>query len=181
MCIRDSLDADMRALLKKRVYDIAAITDKAVKVKFNSQVVPVKNFQQYVDLYIGSKADTKRIYEEANERWEYAVCLTPNDEFTQVSFVNGIHTSKGGKHVEYILNQITRKLVAYIKQKRKVDVKPNTLKEQLMLLKGLYTYNILDKVYGQWHLLVANPKQKKESLTITFLYPRLLIQHLDIL
>ena len=129
----ENLDADMRALLKKRVYDIAAITDKAVKVKFNSQVVPVKNFQQYVDLYIGSKADTKRIYEEANERWEYAVCLTPNDEFTQVSFVNGIHTSKGGKHVEYILNQITRKLVAYIKQKRKVDVKPNTLKEQLML------------------------------------------------
>ena len=66
----ENLDADMRALLKKRVYDIAAITDKAVKVKFNSQVVPVKNFQQYVDLYIGSKADTKRIYEEANERWE---------------------------------------------------------------------------------------------------------------
>ena len=49
----------------------------------------------------GYKAE---IYEQANERWEYAVSLTPNDEFVQVSFVNGIFTSKGGKHVEYILN-----------------------------------------------------------------------------
>ena len=129
----ENLDADMRALLKKRVYDIAAVTDKKVRVKYNSNAIPIKNFQQYVDLYIGKKGETKRIYEEANERWEYAVCLTPNDEFTQVSFVNGIHTGKGGKHVEYILNQITRKLVAFIKQRRKVDVKPNTLKEQLML------------------------------------------------
>ena len=35
------------------------------------------------------------IHESPHPRWEYAVSLTPNDEFTQVSFVNGIHTSKG--------------------------------------------------------------------------------------
>ena len=64
---------------------------------------------------------------------KYAVCLAPNDEFQQVSFVNGIYTSKGGKHVEYIMNQIIRKLCVYIKQKKKVDVKPTTIKEQLML------------------------------------------------
>ena len=45
------------------------------------------------------------------------VCLAPKDEFTQVSFVNGIYTNKGGKHVEYILNQIIRKLVAILKLK----------------------------------------------------------------
>ena len=26
-------------------------------------------------------------------------------EFQQISFVNGINTNKGGKHVEYIINQ----------------------------------------------------------------------------
>ena len=129
----DNLDKDMIALLKKRVYDIAAVTDKKVKVRFNGNLVPIKNFQQYVDLYIGTKDDTKRVYEQANDRWEYAVCLAPQDEFAQVSFVNGISTNKGGKHVEYILGQITRKLVAYIKKKKKVDVKPNTLKEQIMV------------------------------------------------
>lgn len=127
------LTEDMLALFKKRVYDVSAITDKTIKVKFNGQVVPCKNFEQYIDLYVGSKVDTKRVHELANDRWEYAVCLAPNDEFQQVSFVNGIYTSKGGKHVEYIMNQIIRKLCAYIKTKKKVDVKPNTIKEQLLL------------------------------------------------
>ena len=129
----EGLSEDMLALFKKRVYDVSAITDKTIKVKFNGQVVPCKNFEQYIDLYVGSKVDTKRVYELANDRWEYAVCLAPKDEFQQVSFVNGICTSKGGKHVEYIMNQIIRKLCAYIKTKKKVDVKPNTIKEQLLL------------------------------------------------
>jgi DNA topoisomerase-2 len=127
------LTDDMLSLFKKRAYDVSAITDKTIKVKFNGQLVPCKNFEQYIDLYVGSKTDVKRLYEMANDRWEYAVCLAPKDEFQQVSFVNGICTSKGGKHVEYIMNQIIRKLCAYIKLKKKVDVKPNTIKEQLML------------------------------------------------
>nr|UZT28822.1 DNA gyrase/DNA topoisomerase IV subunit A [Nucleocytoviricota sp.]UZT29162.1 DNA gyrase/DNA topoisomerase IV subunit A [Nucleocytoviricota sp.] len=130
-----TLDDDFKNLLKRRVYDIAAITDKSVKVKYNNQPLSVKNlnFENYVNLYVGTKSDTPRIYEEANERWEYAVCLAPNEEFTQVSFVNGIYTSKGGKHVDYLLNQIIKKLTTYIKEKKKVDVKPATIKEQIML------------------------------------------------
>jgi len=131
----DGLTKDMISLLKKRTYDIAAATDKAIKVKYNSQLVPVKNFQQYIDMYIGEKADAPRVYEDsgAEGRWEYAVALTQNHEFTQVSFVNGIHTAKGGKHVEYILNQITKKLGDYIEKKKKVKVNPNSIKEQLIL------------------------------------------------
>ena len=128
------LTPDIISLLRKRVYDIAAITDKSLKVKYNSELVPIKNFQQYVDLYIGDKSDSPRVYEDSNEsRWEYAVALTPNNEFTQVSFVNGIHTAKGGKHVEYILGQITRKLCEFIEKKKKVKVNPNSIKEQLIL------------------------------------------------
>ena len=44
-----------------------------------------------------------------------AVSLTPNDEFMQISFVNGILQVK--KHVEYILNQIVRKLLYILKKK----------------------------------------------------------------
>ena len=127
------LSEDFINLLKRRVYDIAAITDKSVKVKWNSEIIPVSHFQQYIDLYIGNKTETKRIYEEANDRWEYAISLSPNGEFNQVSFVNGIFTNKGGKHVEYVMNQIIRKLQAFIKLKKKVDVKATTIKEQLML------------------------------------------------
>ena len=127
------LTEDMISLFKRRVYDICAVTSKNIKVKYNDTQIPIKSFEQYINLYIGGKGETKRLYESSNERWEYAVCLTPNDEFMQVSFVNGIFTSKGGKHVEYIINQITRKLVDYINVKKKVEVKPNTIKEQLMI------------------------------------------------
>jgi DNA topoisomerase-2 len=129
----EGLTDDMYNLLKKRSYDIAAVTDKVVKVKFNEELVNIKSFEQYINMYVGSKTDTKRIYETGNERWEYGVCVSPLDEFTQVSFVNGIYTSKGGKHVDYILNQIIKKLTDYIEKKKKVKVKSSVIKEQLMV------------------------------------------------
>jgi DNA topoisomerase-2 len=128
-----TLTTDMRALFEKRIYDIAAITDKSVKVRYNGNEVPVKHFQQYIDLYIGAKGETKRIYESPDPRWEYVVSLSSSGEFQHVSFVNGIYTQKGGKHVEYIVNQIVRKLTEYIKNKKKIDVKATTIKEQLAL------------------------------------------------
>jgi DNA topoisomerase-2 len=129
------LTPDIIALLRKRVYDVAAVTDKNLKVKYNSGLIPIKNFQQYIDLYIGDKNTAPRVYEDSGPggRWEYAVALTPTNEFTQVSFVNGIHTAKGGKHVEYILNQITRKICDLIEKKKKMKVNPNSIKEQLIL------------------------------------------------
>jgi len=130
------LTPDMLALLKKRVYDIGAVTDhsiKKIKINYNNEVLPVKNFQQYIDLYIGNKDENKRVYEMPDERWEYAVSLSPTHEFIQVSFVNGICTFKGGKHVEYITGQITRKLCDYIEKKKKIKVNANSIKEQLIL------------------------------------------------
>jgi DNA topoisomerase-2 len=127
------LSTDMITLLKKRVYDISAITDKNIKVKCNDKIVPIKNFQQYIDMYIGNKTTCDRVYEENGERWEYAVALTPSNEFIQVSFVNGIQTNKGGKHVDYIVYQITKKLAEFIEKKKKIKVNINSIKEQLIL------------------------------------------------
>jgi DNA topoisomerase-2 len=132
----NGLTTQMISLLKKRVYDIAAVTDhsvKKIKINYNKLQVPVKNFQQYLDLYLGDKSEVKRVYEESNNRWEYAVAMSPTKEFMQVSYVNGISTLKGGKHVDYILGQITRKMIDYIEKKKKVKVTANAIKEQLLL------------------------------------------------
>ncbi len=134
------LSADMLALLKRRVYDIAAVTEKAVKVKYNGQLVPVRTFTQYVDLFqmplesaaLPSGTSKTYVHEQSDARWEYAVALAPDGEFTQVSFVNGIFTGKGGKHVDYLMAQIVKKLTLYIKAKRKVEIKAN-LKSLLSL------------------------------------------------
>jgi DNA topoisomerase-2 len=130
------MTSDLFSLLKKRVYDIAAVTDqsaKKVKLYFNDEEVKVSNFPQYINMYIGGRGDCKRIHETCEERWEYAVTISPTHEFSQVSFVNGICTFKGGKHVDYILNQIVRKLADYIEKKKKIKVNHSTIKEQIML------------------------------------------------
>jgi DNA topoisomerase-2 len=133
----DNLTPDMLALFQKRFYDICAVTDQSEKkLKFAYNGVPstIKSFQQYIDMYIGGKDDAKRVY-EASEcgHWEYAVALAPAQEFTQVSFVNGICTYKGGKHVDYIVGQIVRKLTDFIEKKKKVRVNAAAIKEQLIL------------------------------------------------
>ena len=129
----EGLSDDMFKLFKKRAWDIAAVTDKSLRVKFNENVIPVRTFENYIDLYIGQKSEVKRIYDSPHKYWEYAVCISPLDEFVQVSYVNGIHTKKGGKHVDYITNQIVKKIVSYIDKKKKIKVKPITVKEQLMI------------------------------------------------
>ncbi len=125
-----TISEDIIMLFKKRVYDIAAITEKSVKVSWNGSPVPVKDFNDYTNLYIGT---SEKVHEMANDRWEYVVTMSKTGEYNHVSFVNGIYTSKGGKHVDYILNQIVKKLVAIILKKKKIEVKAAVIKEQLML------------------------------------------------
>lgn len=128
--LSNGLSEDMLNLFKRRIYDIAAVTNKNIKVKLNSQLVPIKTFQQYVKMII---SDTEHKYESPDERWEYIIALAPEGEFYQMSFVNGIYTSKGGKHVDYIMNQIIKKITLYIKNKKKVDVKPSAIRENIAL------------------------------------------------
>ena len=118
------LSKDMISLFHRRVYDIAGITTKDVKVKLNNETLDVKNFNHYTELY---NKDDK--VSEDQDRWSYSVCVS--EEFKQVSFVNGIFTSKGGKHVDYIVQQIIKKMTSYIEKKKKVEVKPSIIKEQL--------------------------------------------------
>jgi len=44
------------------------IKDKSLKVKYNSIPVPIRNFQQYIDLYIGDRVESPRVYDESGER-----------------------------------------------------------------------------------------------------------------
>ena len=126
----NNLSENMKKMLIKRVYDISAVTKKTLKVKLNGSLLTVKTFPQYVDLYLGS---TPKIHDDSNKRWEFIIGLSPNHEFNQISFVNGIYTSKGGKHVDYIVQQITKKMITYIEKKKKITVNANNIKEQLFV------------------------------------------------
>ena len=46
------LDEDIVSIMTKRVYDLAGVTPAGVKVKLNGKNIEVKNFLNYVDLYL---------------------------------------------------------------------------------------------------------------------------------
>ena len=127
----DGLSDDMVELFKKRAYDIAACSDNKLNVYFNDTKLEVKNFEKYMNLYLDDSV--KPTYEKVNERWEIGCALSPSLSFEQVSFVNGINTLKGGKHVEYIIKQISDKLCDFIKKKKKVELKNSYIKENLIV------------------------------------------------
>ena len=70
-----------------------------------------------------------------------------------MSFVNGINTIKGGKHIEYITNMITKNLVDMTMSKKKKTIK---------------TQHIKDNLFVFVKALIVNPSfdsQSKETLT----------------
>uniref|UniRef100_A0A8C0IRZ4 DNA topoisomerase 2 n=1 Tax=Chelonoidis abingdonii TaxID=106734 RepID=A0A8C0IRZ4_CHEAB len=154
-----SLDKDIVALMSRRAYDIAGCT-KDVKVFLNGKRLPVKGFRSYVDLYVKDKVDEtgnalKVIHEEANNRWE--VCLTLSEKgFQQVSFVNSIATTKGGRHVDYVADQIVNKLIEVVKKKNKGGV-------------GVKPFQVKNHMWVFVNSLIENPtfdSQTKENMTL---------------
>ncbi|XP_077405664.1 DNA topoisomerase 2-beta [Vanacampus margaritifer] len=155
----EKLDTDTVALLTRRAYDIAG-SCKGVKVTLNGKKLPVNGFRSYVDLYVKDKLDEtgvalKVVHETGNERWE--VCLTMSEKgFQQISFVNSIATTKGGRHVDYVVDQIVSKLIEVVKKKNKagVSVKP---------------FQVKNHVWVFVNALIENPSfdsQTKENMTL---------------
>jgi DNA topoisomerase-2 len=148
------LTDDHIKVFTKRVYDLAA-TCKDVNIFLNDKKLPIRNFEKYIELYIGSnKKELPRVYQEVNDRWEVGACTSPDGTFNQISFVNGISTYKGGKHVDYVADSIVRRLTKYINEKKtKLNVKDSYVKSNIWVF---------------IRCLVENPafsSQTKEELT----------------
>ena len=123
----EELDNGHVSLMKKRVYDIAACTDN-ITVYLNDNKVNIKGFDNYIDYFIDK--NKARIYQKGNG-WNVVACANDDDTFEQHSWVNGVNTIRGGKHVDYIVEQIKDKLGVLIKKRKKIDVKPAYIKTQL--------------------------------------------------
>jgi len=93
--------------MQKRVYDCTACTNKNVSVYLNDTKLDTKTLEKYVSYYFDDSVE--RVYEQMSERWEVVMAVSPDAKFEHVSFVNGISTIKGGKHVDYIVNRVTNK------------------------------------------------------------------------
>ncbi len=123
------LTKDIISLFKKRVYDISACTDKSVKVYLNNECIKVDTFKDYIKLFY-DKLPSEIVYNEQN-RWKIGVLYDTNAGFVQMSFVNGVCTYKGGNHIDNVVEQITKGLINYIQEKKKITVKAQYIRDNL--------------------------------------------------
>ncbi|CAI4051750.1 hypothetical protein SUVZ_14G2320 [Saccharomyces uvarum] len=162
----ESLDNDILGVMRRRVYDInGSVRD--INVYLNGKFLKIRNFKNYVELYLkslekkrqldnGQDATTQTdiptiLYERINDRWEVAFAVS-DISFQQISFVNSIATTMGGTHVNYITDQIVRKISDLLKKKKK-NIKPFQIKNHMFIF---------------INCLVENPaftSQTKEQLT----------------
>jgi DNA topoisomerase-2 len=130
----DDLTDDLIKLFKKRTYDMVFCSKNQLKVKFNKKKINGKDDDElhYIKYYLeNDKTDIS--YCSPHARWQIGACMSPNFTFQHVGFVNGIYTTLGGRHVDYVQKQICNKLANYINRKHKVNVKDTFIRDNLML------------------------------------------------
>ena len=129
------LETDTILLIRKRIFDCIAVTHPGVSIYLNGEKLKGKGLLDYYKYFF----DVDKVIHEYHSNnkgmiWEYAVVPSPFNQFEQISFVNGIDTRMGGKHVDYIIYQITTKLAKMLETKKKLkDLKPSFIKDKLCL------------------------------------------------
>jgi DNA topoisomerase-2 len=153
------LTSDIVSLFEKRVYDMAGVYNH-ITVYLNDKKISFNNYKKYIELYklniLNSQqqdddedintetskssknnlknSDYEIIYEDSNPRWKIGVVYAPNNDFKQISFVNGICTYHGGSHVNYIVDSIIDKIKTQIAKKHKdLTIKPSSIKENMIV------------------------------------------------
>lgn len=126
----EKINDEIQSILLKRTIDIASYNPK-VKVYYNDKLLPIKNFKDYMRLFL---KDDNFIYEKINDYWEIGISISDDEIFMNNSMVNGISTHNGGTHVDYITNQISNIIKDYIlKNNKGIKIRPIDIKNNLFI------------------------------------------------
>ena len=122
------LDEDFFKIVEKRVHDAVVCTSPNCKVSFQGHVLEQVSTEDYAKMYLpdGAQVATLNV-----DRW--SVTVSPSDGFQQVSFVNGICTTKGGTHVDHVVNSITGDIIEELAFK-KLQLKPQNVKHTMFVM-----------------------------------------------
>jgi DNA topoisomerase II len=144
------------AVMCRRVVDAAGCgASGRLKVTLNGQNVSVASFADYCQMYRQPNSPPV-CFVKLNPRWTVGVGLSESGSFESVSFVNGMATSRGGTHVNALVQQIAK----YLQEK---------LDKQDAELSDLITPSLVKRcLYICCDTQIENPtfdSQMKESLT----------------
>lgn len=139
-----TLTDDMIALMEKRLIDIGFASHAKIKTFYNGENKTIKKTEDYMKLYCTNEQQYDTFMVDSTcERWTVGIMLSSNG-FNHASFVNGIHTSLGGSHVDHVMASISKEVIEKLKTK-KIEIKPSDVKNKLFVfLKSTIVNPIFD-------------------------------------
>ena len=121
----EGMGEDFYKIIEKRIWDASVCTSPKCSVSFQQKKIKQLSLDKYAKMYLDP--DTK-IATLNNERWQ--VVVAPCDSgFQQMSFVNGICTTKGGTHVEHVMSQICNGIISDMGTK--IKLRPQQVKSNM--------------------------------------------------
>jgi DNA topoisomerase-2 len=128
----------MIPIFHTRTLELAALAGSSVKVNWNGTHIATNTFEKYIKLFLRDGM-AGLAYENCGPRWEVGAVLASHlysdeeglPEEKHISFVNGILTKKGGKHVETVSRNVLKDFCESA-EKKKVDIKPGQLKDAVI-------------------------------------------------
>ena len=125
----DNLTNDIKALFQKRAYDISGVLSK-VNIHYNDKLLEINSFIDYAKLYFG---EGQNYITQTCGNSEFIITNSNNDKFKDVSFVNGVHTKNGGKHVDHLLKQIIDNMQKAIKKYKNAKIRDSFIKDKITI------------------------------------------------
>ena len=109
---------DIVNLYLKYIYDTAMLT--GVKIYFNDELIPISSLEDY-SKFFSSPTDERITFKGVDS----TIVVSSADSFEAISFVNGIYTPQGGRHVEGWVEAIFRPIVEKFNKPKKpqIDIK----------------------------------------------------------
>ena len=116
---------DFLKVVEKRTWDAAMWCAKC-KVSFNGLILEMNSLQDYAHMHMGEVPIAKM----RSENFDVVIGHSTSGGFQQVSFVNGICTTKGGSHVDKVVRAVCDEIT---KDKRFTALKPAQIKASLFV------------------------------------------------
>ena len=121
-----SMSEDFFKIVEKRVWDASICTNPKCSVEFQGVKIKQMNLEKYARMHL----DDQKIATLNSDRWQ--VVIAPSEAgFNQVSFVNGICTTKGGTHVDHVMNQVCNGIIS--EMGTKIKLRPQQVKSSMFV------------------------------------------------
>lgn len=130
----DRISDDMVALCLRATLDASAWTDAKTQVYWNGTKLPTKTLEAYADLWMGPKQEVPRVSLSFHPLWNAVISASGDDVMQQMSWVNGVATTRGGKHIDAVLDLVCDSLGSLIQKKHKQKVSKQTIRNQISIL-----------------------------------------------